>query len=101
MGEPVNGWRPRVVKTIATTGDGIKALAEAISQHAEHTRKSIASEANSDKLRGEVLDSAKMYFADIKLKQIACSSEFKRLIARVQTRRMDPYTAARILVEGN
>jgi LAO/AO transport system kinase len=101
MGEPVNGWRPRVLKTIATTGDGITALAEAITQHAEHTRKSIPSEATSDKLRGEVLDSAKRYFEDIKLKEIASSSEFKRVIARVETRRMDPYTAARILVEGN
>jgi LAO/AO transport system kinase len=101
MGEPVNSWRPRVLKTIATTGDGVTALAEAITQHAEHSRKSISSEANSDKLRAEVLDSAKRYFEDIKLKEIASSPKFKKMIARVEARHIDPYTAARMLVEGN
>jgi LAO/AO transport system kinase len=100
MGEPVNGWPPRVLKTIATTGEGVTALAEAISQHAEHTRKSISSEANSDKLRGEILDSAKQYFEDIKLNELASSPKFKRAVARVAARRIDPYTAARALVEG-
>ena len=100
MVEPVNGWRPRVVKTIATTGEGVTALAEAIHQHAEHNRGSASSEPKVDKLRRELLDSVKTYFEDIKLKEIASSLEFKRLTARVEARRMDPYTAARKLVEG-
>jgi putative protein kinase ArgK-like GTPase of G3E family len=89
------------VKTIATTGEGVTALVEAIHQHAEHNRGWAASEPKVDKLRRELLDSVKTYFEDIKLKEIASSLEFKRLIARVEARRMDPYTAARKLVEGN
>ena len=99
MTEPVNGWRPRVIKTIATTGEGISALAEAINQHSEHTRRSSSHEASDDKLREEILDAAKRYFDDIKLKEIESSKNFERVVSRVRTRHLDPYTAARELVE--
>ena len=99
MGDSVDGWRPRVVKTVATTGDGISALAEAIDQHFEHLRNAPATVANTAKIQGEVLEAAKRYFDDIKLTEMATSTEFKRLLAKVEKQRMDPYTAARVLVE--
>ena len=101
MGEPVNGWRPRVLKTVATSGDGVKALAEAIQQHTEHLRSSKLSMAARDKVRGEILDASKRYFDDITLKEIENSTAFKKVLSRVEKRRMDPYTAARVLVEGS
>jgi LAO/AO transport system kinase len=101
MAEPANAWRPRVIKTIATTGDGIAALAEAINQHAEHTRRSSTREMSEDKLREEILDAAKRYFDDIKLKEIESSKDFTKMVSRVKTRHLDPYTAARALMERN
>jgi GTPase len=99
MSEPVNGWRPRVLKTIATTGEGITALSEAISQHTQHLRNSPLAKASSEKVRREVLGATKRYFEDVKLQAIESSTKFKKVLSQVETRRMDPYTAASVLVE--
>ncbi len=97
MGEPVDGWRPRVIKTVATTGEGTIALAEAISQHVEHIRNSTRS---SSSAKREVLSATRRYFEDVKLQEIETTAKFRKLVAQVEARRMDPYTAARELVEG-
>jgi len=100
MGEPVHGWRVRVIKTTATTGEGILGLAEAINQHAEHVRNLPSLESKSDSARRELLDAARQYFEDIKLKKIESSRQFEKMIANVAKKRTDPYTAARRLVEN-
>jgi LAO/AO transport system kinase len=101
MGGPVNGWVPRVVKTIATTGDGIMALSEAINQHENHIRNSTPAHANMEKAKREVLSATRRYFEDVKLKDIESSAKFKKVVAQVEARRMNPYTAARVLFEGS
>jgi LAO/AO transport system kinase len=98
MGEPIDGWRPRLVKTIATTGDGVAALGEAINQHAEHLRH-VTLPQRQDRIRGDILEAIRQYFEDVKLKQIEASSEFRKAVARVGARRADPFSAARDLVE--
>jgi LAO/AO transport system kinase len=100
MSEPIDGWHPRIIKTIATTGDGIAALYEAISQHVEHLRSSNRTHPNAEKVKREVLGAARRYFDDVKLQEIESSTKFKKLVAKVEARRIDPYTAARALVEG-
>jgi LAO/AO transport system kinase len=100
MSGSIDGWRPRIIKTIATTGDGIAALYEAISQHVDHLRSSTRARSNAEKLKREVLGAARRYFDDVKLQEIESSTKFKKLVAKVEARRMDPYTAARALVEG-
>ena len=100
MGDPIDGWRPRVIKTIATTGEGIIALSEAISQHTRHIRNLTKTRSNIEKMRGEVLGATRRYFDDVKLQEIESSTKFKKIVAQVEARRMDPYTAARTLVEG-
>jgi len=100
MGDPVEGWRPRVIKTTATTGEGIVALSEAIDQHLRHIRNCAPAHSNVERVRREVLEAARRYFEDVKLQEIESSSKFKKLIAQVETRRLDPYTAARLLVEA-
>ena len=101
MGGPVNGWLPRVMKTIATTGDGVVALSEAIDQHSKHVRNLTRTHSNMEKVRMEVLGAARRYFEDVKLQEMESSTKFKRAVAQVEARRMDPYTAARVLVEGS
>jgi len=101
MNETIDGWRPRVVKTVATTGDGITALAEAINQHAQHIHKvgHVKGE-DSDALRSEILDAAKRYFEEIMLEELASSKKFTKLFTQVNARKLDPYTAGRLLAEG-
>jgi len=101
MGDPIDGWRPRVIKTVATTGEGIIALSEVIGQHIKHIRNSTLTHSNVEKVRREVLGAARRYFDDVKLQELESSNRFKRVVAQVEARRMDPYTAARVLVEGD
>jgi len=41
------------------------------------------------------MDAAKNYFEDITLQELASTSELAKLILQVETRKVDPYTAAR------
>ena len=101
MNETVDGWRPRVIKTVATTGDGIVALVEAIDQHAQHVHKVGHVKVEDDAtLRSEILDAAKRYFEEIALQELASSKEFTQLFAEVKARKLDPYTAGRALARG-
>jgi LAO/AO transport system kinase len=100
MVDPIEGWRPRVVKTSAITGEGIVALSEAINQHLRHIRNWEPTHSDVEKVRREVLDAARRYIEDVKLEEMASSKKFRKIIAQVAARRMDPYTAARVLIEG-
>jgi LAO/AO transport system kinase len=100
MVDPIEGWRPRVIKTSAITGEGIAALSEAISQHLRHIRNWEPAHSNLEKVRNEVLSAARRYLEDVKLEELASSKKFRKIVAQVAARRMDPYTAACVLIEG-
>lgn len=99
MSEPINGWRPRVLKTTALSGEGVTAVVEAIKQHAQHARDSDQQvELRSLRLRREILDAAKRYFEDIAIQELTSKQEFAKLVSQVERRKIDPYTAARRIV---
>ena len=101
MTEPSKGWRARVIKTTASSGEGVVALIEAISQHAELVRGSVRTEEQENqRLHRDVLEAAKRYFEDVTLQRIASTRSFDRVMSRVLARKLDPYTAARRLVSG-
>lgn len=99
MSEPIDGWRPRVLKIVATTGDGVTGLVEAINQHSKYLKDSKKQPmAEAGRMRSEVLDAAKRYFEDISLKEITSSKRFVKIMNQVEARKMDPYTAGGKLV---
>lgn len=99
MSEPIDGWRPRVLKTNATTGDGVEGLVEAIRQHSKYLKESGKHQRHEEnKLRSEVLNAAKQYFEDISLDKMASSELFQRILKQVEERKIDPYTAGRKLI---
>jgi LAO/AO transport system kinase len=98
MTDSANGWRPRVVKTVATTGDGIEALAEAINQHLQVRRRKETALIERMGLRSQILDAAKMYFDEVSLQELASSKQFEMLLNQVESRKIDPFTAGRRLV---
>jgi LAO/AO transport system kinase len=101
MSEENHGWRPPVIKTTATTGEGITALKEAIRQHSQYLQDSGKVERKrTGELRRAFLDATKRYFEDVTLTQIVLSRRFERLMKKVETRQLDPYTAARHLLQG-
>jgi LAO/AO transport system kinase len=102
ISEPSNGWRPPVLKTVATTGEGITGLIEAINQHMEcFKRSAMANISDSDRIRSKILEAAKEYFEDVELKQISASERFHNVVEQVKARKVDPYTAGRKLVTRN
>jgi len=91
-------WKPRVLKTIATSGDGVAALAEAIVQHGLYLNQTgRARGSDKERLRAEILDAARRYFTEITLKKIESSREFAHLLSEVERHRIDPYSAGRKL----
>ena len=99
MAEPVNGWRQRVLKTNSITGEGVVALVEAINQHSQYVRNSGQFDRlEVERLRHDLLDAAKRYFEDVKLEELTSTNRFKRLLAQVEARETDPYTAARRMI---
>jgi LAO/AO transport system kinase len=99
MSESVNGWRPRVLKTNAITGEGVVALVEAINQHSQYVRNSgQLGRLEVERLRHDLLEAAKRYFEDVKLEELTSTNSFKRLLAQVEAREIDPYAAARRMI---
>ena len=98
LSEKTKGWRPRVLKTDALSGQGISALLEAIDQHAQHLRNSGEHKTDDLRIRLEIVDAAKRYFEDITLQELASTQQFAKLVLQVEKQKIDPYTAARRLV---
>jgi LAO/AO transport system kinase len=93
------GWRPRVLKTTALSGQGISTLLETIDQHAGHVRGSAEPKINNLRIRREIIGAIKRYFEDITLQELSGTKEFTRLASQVEKRSLDPYAAARRILE--
>ena len=100
ISEDTEDWRPRVLKTAALSGQGISALLEAINQHANYVRSSAEPKKDNLRIRREIIGAAKRYFDEITLQELASTKEFTRLTSQVEKHALDPYTAARRIVEG-
>jgi len=98
MTNPTDGWRPRVVKTVATTGDGVVGLTEAIDQHSEFLKQNSQQAREPGQLRQNVLAATKRYFEEIVLSEIASSDKFEKLTRKVEAHQLNPYGAARLLL---
>lgn len=98
MANTPDGWRPRVLKTVAKLGDGIVGLVEAIDQHAKHVRNSDAKLQTEISMRKDVLNAASRYYEDVTLRELTSSEIFRKTMKQVLAHKMDPYTAGRRLV---
>jgi LAO/AO transport system kinase len=89
-----SGWAPKVLKTVATTGEGISALLEAICEH-----KAFMDECDLRRHKGR--ERSERAFRTLlqetltarALEQFDQNGRMQELIARVADRTLDPYTA--------
>ena len=99
MSEPANGWRPRVLKTIAASGDGIAELFVTIAQHSKHVRElQERDKTNDGRVRCDILEATRRYFEEITLQRVARTETFAKLMEQVSEHKIDPYVAARKLI---
>jgi len=98
MSEPIKGWRPMVLRTTALSGQGISDLTEAIGEHQRFLKGLAERGGDALETRRKVIDAVKRYFEDITLHELASTKIFANVVSQVETRKSDPYTAARRLV---
>ncbi len=93
-GPPAAGWAVPVLRTVATSGEGIEALAAAIETHYVHLRATGEwAQRELARTRSEIDRLVRDRFVDL-LVRVVPTEEREALIAAVVARRMDPYAAA-------
>jgi LAO/AO transport system kinase len=90
-------WRPPIVKTVATTGQGIPELVEAIAQFRAH---SLGAQASRRRTRSEyrLRELVSQRFMDHLERQVLTAGELGSIVDRIAAREVDPYTAANDLL---
>jgi LAO/AO transport system kinase len=90
-------WRPPIVKTVATTGDGVAGLMDAIKQFREEARpkEDVRRRARSESRLRELVSERLMTHLE---RQALGAGELAALVDRVAAREIDPYSAADQLV---
>jgi LAO/AO transport system kinase len=99
MSDQIDGWRPKVVKTNALSGEGLSTLVEVMSQHAQYVKSTAGHNRDGRKARQEITNAVKRYFDSITLEQLVSTRQFAKLASQVERRKIDPYTAARRILK--
>jgi LAO/AO transport system kinase len=91
-------WRPPIVKTVATSGQGVPGLVEAIAQFRAHgTQTQVVRRKSRSEYRLRELVSHR--FMRHLEQQVLKSGELASIVDRIADRKVDPYTAANDLLE--
>ena len=90
-------WRPPIVKTVATTGEGVAELMDAIARFREHSR---AGQAARRRVRSEsrLRELVSERFMKHLEHHVLAAGELAAIVDRVATRELDPYSAADALL---
>jgi LAO/AO transport system kinase len=90
-------WRPPILKTTATTGQGVPELVEAIWRFREHSRRTqvVRRRTRSEHRLRELVSQR---FMDHLERHVLAPGELNAIVDRIAARDVDPYTAARELV---
>ncbi len=95
-----DGWRPPVLKTVASRGTGVPALVEALEKFRGHLEKNGL---RDKRLRGmiesELIEAAFSDFYNEAVPRLKSQREWNGLVSRVVKRELDPETAAAKLVK--
>jgi LAO/AO transport system kinase len=93
MTTPGAGWRPPIVRTVATTGAGIEDLLAAIERFRAHMA---GARGERRRMRAEyrLRELLAQRFVEHVEHRVLEPGELERLLDRIATREMDPYTAA-------
>jgi LAO/AO transport system kinase len=93
-------WRPPVVQTVATRGNGVSELSERIFEH-----RKFLSEGNGlrqkrlDRIRDEVTGLIEHEISRCIHKMVRTDGQFEDSIEQIQGRKKDPYSYAQELTE--
>jgi LAO/AO transport system kinase len=91
-------WRPPILRTVATTGQGIPELVETIGQFRAH---SLGTQAARRRTRSEyrLRELVSQRFMDHLERQVLTAGELGAIVDRIAAREVDPYSAANDLLK--
>lgn len=93
------GWRPPILKTVALHSQGIEAVVEAIEAHLVYLKQSqTLHQRERERIESELNDILQQELMRRLLSQVS-EGELDDLIERIGRREIDPYSAARKLIE--
>jgi LAO/AO transport system kinase len=94
------GWRPPILKTVALHSQGIEAVVEAIEAHLVYLKESqTLCQRERARIESELRDLLQQELMRRLLDRVR-EGELDELIERIGQRELDPYSAARGLIEG-
>lgn len=97
---PSGSWRPPVLATVATTGEGVGALADAIADHRHH----LVATGELQRRRRARLDDELQRIMSERFRQrataLAATGAYEAVRAGVEERRLDPWSAVDDLLGG-
>jgi LAO/AO transport system kinase len=97
---PKTSWRVPIVRTKASTGEGVEELAERITQHREHIlEEGTLEERRRRNLRNEVMELATVRLRRQLEASVHADEELQQLLDEVVSRRLDPASAATKLLD--
>jgi LAO/AO transport system kinase len=97
---PKTSWRVPIVRTQASTGDGVEELAERIAEHRRHiAEEGTLEERRRRNLRNEVLELATVRLRRRLEASVRADEEIQKLLDEVVARRLDPASAATRLLD--
>ena len=95
---PDDGWQPPIIKTIATRGQGVDELLEAIEAHAAYLHEShLFEQRERARVTGE-LEAILQAELLARLRARVPDEHLEALVEQVLARKLDPYTAAKRLL---
>lgn len=100
LGAPKGDWAPRVLKTVATSGEGVPELCEAILAHQAYVTASAARDRKSrERSERILLELLRDVLTRRVLDRVAQNGSLDRLIDRIARRDLDPYSAVEEIVK--
>jgi LAO/AO transport system kinase len=99
---PQRGWRVPIVKTQALTGVGTDELVGRLEEHRAYIEaEGTLGDRRRRNLRAEVLALATTRMRRTLEARLALDTDFQKMLDEVVARRLDPASAARMIVDGN
>ena len=95
-----DAWRPPILQTTATSGEGVEGLWNTVAQHREHsTTTGLLQRRRSFRLREELREIVERRL-EHRAREICSGSEWDALQTQVLENQLDPWTAADDMLKG-
>lgn len=96
----VDEWRPSITATVATTGDGVEALLDAIVSHRQACESSGEIRRRRERRRREELREIVERRLELRAREVCSGSTWNEIERRVVEGQMDPWSAADEMLRG-